>query len=201
MSYVQTMRVLVVVPAQLGRPFLSEALESLSRQTRRADEIIVAIGQTPLHERLNDAIDASDCDAFIVLCDDDLLEPTYIEKTVARMVETGADVVYTDLRHFGTRDAVWIAPPPDPTPDPDPNPLPVTSLCRKSVWAEIGGYTLGPYFDWDFWWSAIDAGATLAKVAEPLFLYRNHLGQASIAQTQESINECEAIIRQRHQKQ
>ena len=195
------MRVLVVVPAQLGRPFLSEALESLSRQTRRADEIIVAIGQTPLHERLNDAIDASDCDAFIVLCDDDLLEPTYIEKTVARMVETGADVVYTDLRHFGTRDAVWIAPPPDPTPDPDPNPLPVTSLCRKSVWAEIGGYTLGPYFDWDFWWSAIDAGATLAKVAEPLFLYRNHLGQASITQTQESINECEAIIRQRHQKQ
>jgi glycosyltransferase involved in cell wall biosynthesis len=195
------MRVLVVVPAQLGRPFLSEALESLSRQTRHADEIIVAIGQTPLHERLNDAIDASDCDAFIVLCDDDLLEPTYIEKTVARMVETGADVVYTDLRHFGTRDAVWIAPPPDPTPDPDPNPLPVTSLCRKSVWAEIGGYTLGPYFDWDFWWSAIDAGATLAKVAEPLFLYRNHLGQASITQTQESINECEAIIRQRHQKQ
>ena len=195
------MRVLVVVPAQLGRPFLSETLESLSRQTRRADEIIVAIGQTPLHERLNDAIDASDCDAFIVLCDDDLLEPTYIEKTVARMVETGADVVYTDLRHFGTRDAVWIAPPPDPTPDPDPNPLPVTSLCRKSVWAEIGGYTLGPYFDWDFWWSAIDAGATLAKVAEPLFLYRNHLGQASITQTQESINECEAIIRQRHQKQ
>ena len=85
---VQTMRVLVVVPAQLGRPFLSEALESLSRQTRRADEIIVAIGQTPLHERLNDAIDASDCDAFIVLCDDDLLEPTYIEKTVARSVET-----------------------------------------------------------------------------------------------------------------
>ena len=67
------MRVLVVVPAQLGRPFLSEALESLSRQTRRADEIIVAIGQTPLHERLNDAINASDCDAFIVLCDDDLL--------------------------------------------------------------------------------------------------------------------------------
>ena len=195
------MRILVVVPAQPGRPFLSEALESLSRQTRRADEIIVAIGQTPLHERLNDAIDASDCDAFIVLCDDDLLEPTYIEKTVARMVETGADVVYTDLRHFGTRDAVWIAPPPDPTPDPDPNPLPVTSLCRKSVWAEIGGYTLGPYFDWDFWWSAIDAGATLAKVAEPLFLYRNHLGQASITQTQESINECEAIIRQRHQKQ
>jgi glycosyltransferase involved in cell wall biosynthesis len=195
------MRVLVVVPAQLGRPFLSEALESLSRQTRHADEIIVAIGQTPLHERLNDAIDASDCDAFIVLCDDDLLEPTYIEKTVARMVETGADVVYTDLRHFGTRDAVWIAPPPDPTPDPDPNPLPVTSLCRKGVWAEIGGYTLGPYFDWDFWWSAIDAGATLAKVAEPLFLYRNHLGQASITQTQESINECEAIIRQRHQKQ
>ena len=195
------MRVLVVVPAQLGRPFLSEALESLSRQTRRADEIIVAIGQTPLHERLNDAIDASDCDAFIVLCDDDLLEPTYIEKTVARMVETGADVVYTDLRHFGTRDAVWIAPPPDPTPDPDPNPLPVTSLCRKSVWAEIGGYTLGPYFDWDFWWSAIDAGATLAKVAEPLFLYRNHLGQASLTLEQESINECEAIIRQRHQKQ
>ena len=193
------MRVLVVVPTQLDRPFLSEALESLSRQTRRADEIIVAIGQTPLHERLNDAIDASDCDAFIVLCDDDLLEPTYIEKTVARMVETGADVVYTDLRHFGTRDAVWIAPPPDAP--PDPNPLPVTSLCRKSVWAMVGGYRLGPYFDWAFWWSAINVGATRAKVAEPLFLYRNHLGQASLTLEQESINECEAIIRQRHQKQ
>ena len=84
------MRILVVVPAQPGRPFLSEALESLSRQTRRADEIIVAIGQTPLHERLNDAIDASDCDAFIVLCDDDLLEPTY------------ADINFTmDLRRRG----------------------------------------------------------------------------------------------------
>jgi hypothetical protein len=184
-----------MIPTQGQRgEMLTEAFRSVRIQTRTANDIVILPGESPLYERLNREIDRIDCDAFVVLCDDDKLEPTYLEKTVGRMQETGADIVYTDLRHFGTKDAVWIAPPPGSP--PDPNPLPVTALCTKAMWRLVGGYTDGPYFDWQFWWKCLNHGAVTAKVNEPLFLYRNHPGQAG----QEDVRLCEEIVRRRYRR-
>ena len=78
----------------------------------------------------------TNCDAFIILCDDDVLLPTCIEETVARMEESGADIVYTE---FGQEQ--------------------VTSLCRKDMWSRTCGFRSVGFFDWDFWWSCLEAGA------------------------------------------
>ena len=49
------------------------------------------------------------------------------------------------------------------------------SLFPKSLWQKVGGYKPSMrwgYEDWDFWISCLEAGAPIAVVPEPLFLYR-----------------------------
>ncbi len=159
-----TIRVLVVIPTAGNRDrTLGEALRSVDGQTRPADEVRVAGGESPFLARLNGAIAASDCEAFIVLCDDDLLDPSYIEKTARSMEETGADIVYTDRRNFtddGREETIAQTYPP------------VTSLCRKSMWQKVGGYSEFVNFDLVFWLKAKACGAQAVRVEEPLFYYQ-----------------------------
>jgi Glycosyl transferase family 2 len=164
------MRVLVVVPTHDRLEFLDEALASLATQTRQADEIVVVgnvmspnphsvayiASDESFATRMNSIIEASECDAFILLSDDDLLLPTYIERTAAKMEETNADVVYTE---FGM--------------------IPVTALIRKSIWAKVGGYCDIGFFDWDLNWSMLEAGAKAVPVREHLFFYRQHPAQVA----------------------
>jgi len=202
------MKILAIVPTHDRLEFIPAALASLERQTRPADEVVVTgnvgpgiINDKPFSARVNDAIEHSDCDAFFILCDDDLLEPTFIEKTVALMEKTGADIVYTDRREFGSYDfhhatgimrliyatllrihAIlflrivrakrWTR----RNIDRDTVPF-VTSLCKKSAWRAAGGFEEAPFFDWHFWWKCFHAGATAVHLSEPLFLYRRSPGQ------------------------
>jgi glycosyltransferase involved in cell wall biosynthesis len=159
------MRVLVVIPTHDRIKFLDEALISLEKQTKKADEIVVIGNVGPssprssiyipsdasFATRLNSVIERSDCDALIILCDDDTLEPRYIEKTTARMEETNADIVYTEF-----------------------NNEPVTSLIRKSMWKKVGGFCDIGFFDWDFYLSCREAGAKREHLKEHLFTYRQH---------------------------
>lgn len=180
------MKILVVIPTHNRVEFLADALESLTKQTRPADEIIVTGNVGPpaelravakfwysevcMADRVNKAIRETECDAYIFLADDDLLDPTFIAKTEALMLATNADVVATTLRSFG----IWT--PADWTPTA---PM-VTSLVKKEAWAKAGGYCDSLYFDWDFTWRLEDAGCTNWQfINEPLFLYRRHLAQES----------------------
>ncbi len=189
---VPKLKVLVVVPTHDRMNFLPDALESVERQTRKADEVTVTgnvgpgiITSAPLAVRMNDAIEKSDCHAFILLCDDDALKPEYIEKTVALMVQTGADVVYSDteffgdlsLQHYGQeKSKPW-------TDEIDQhNIASLFSLCKKSLWRKIGGWADVPLFDWDFWWRCFHAGAKTAHVPEKLTCYRVHAGQETYHQ-------------------
>jgi hypothetical protein len=130
--------------------FLDDALASLAAQTRKADEVVVTgnvmssahidvtylPSSASMADRLNTVIAASDCDAFIMLSDDDTLLPTYIEKTAGMMEQTGADIVFTE----------WGM-------------ITVTALISKAIWKKVGGYCDIGFFDWDFNWSALEAGA------------------------------------------
>jgi glycosyltransferase involved in cell wall biosynthesis len=105
------MRVLVVIPTHDRTEFYREAIDSVFMQTRQADELVVTGNVGPgvltnasLADRINDAISRSDCDAFVILCDDDQLKPDYIERTAKLMEESGVDIVYTDCTVFGDRD-------------------------------------------------------------------------------------------------
>ncbi len=164
------MKVLIVVPTHDRTDFLEEALQSISNQTRKADKVVVIgnvvptypvdsnvsliFSQETLATRLNSAIDNTECDAFILLCDDDMLRPEYIERTTRVMESTGADIVYTEF-----------------------NNEPVTSLVRKSIWKKAGGYCDIGFFDWDFYWSCREAGGVSTPLREHLFIYRQHPAQ------------------------
>jgi hypothetical protein len=198
-----SLRVLVVIPTHDRTEFLEEALFSLKQQTRPANEVIVIGNVKPRTEgyatfipaggevatRLNTAIKACNCDAFIMLGDDDKLEKDFIAKTAEVMERTGVDIVHTQYRHFGKENCVTGS----------AQHIPVTSLCRKSIWEKVGGYTPGvPYFDWDFWWSCRDAGAKSVHIPEPLWRYRIHDGQ--VAESEETKKRNQDTIRSRHQK-
>jgi hypothetical protein len=190
------MRVLVVIPTHDRIEFLDEALQSLVDQTRKPDQIVVTgnVGPSPKFEglctyvnsegclsgRINSAIESSDCEAFILLSDDDTLLPEYIEKTTNKMMETGADIVYTEY-----------------------NNEPVTSLCKKSIWSKAGGYCEIGFFDWDFWWSCREAGGVSVPIREHLFEYRRHPAQEETHGKQKADGtwaEWEEIILAKHPK-
>lgn len=159
------MKILVILPTHDRTHFLPEAIRSLEKQTRKPDEVVITgnvgpKGKCPypyIHSdddlilRLNSAVEKSDCDAFLILSDDDLLLPRYIEKTVVHMEKMNADIVYTEF-----------------------NNEPVTSLIRKSMWKRVGGFCEIGFFDWDFYLSCREAGARSLQLQEHLFIYRQH---------------------------
>jgi hypothetical protein len=179
------MKVLVIIPTHDRKEFYHEAIDSVARQTRQADELIVIgnvgpgiITDASLTERLNWAIERSDCDAFLILCDDDKLDPHYIERTSRGMELTGVDIVYTNCSFFGDRTGTGAALGEWTKKNIDDNTVPlITSLCSKAAWARAGGFEDAPFFDWDFWWRCFYTGSTAKWIKEPLFWYRDHAGQ------------------------
>ncbi len=206
------MTVLVVVATHDRTDFIDEALGSLHRQRRPADVVVVTGNVGPAAQsvrsavdicedsfatRVNRAIAMTDCDSFVLLCDDDALEPDFLLKTIAVMEQTGADIVYTDLRRFGGAHHVmgalpWTAEQIELTTVPF-----ITSLCRKRAWQRAGGYEDVPFADWDFWWRCFHTGATARHLPEPLLLYREHPGQA---QYREDLAESRRVILERHNR-
>ena len=162
------MKILVIIPTYNRIEFLDEAFQSVESQTRPPDEVIVVGNVTPskkegytyIHSekdvsvKINQAVSSSNCDAFLVLCDDDTILSEYIEKTAQKMEEANADIVYTEY-----------------------NNEPVTSLIRRSIWEKVGGFCTIPFFDWDFYWSCREAGALSLPIREHLFEYRRHPAQ------------------------
>lgn len=207
------MSVLVVVPTHDRTEFIDEALESIARQVRPADCVVVTGNRGPaappsiqvtvdLNDdtfavRVNRSIAASACDRFVLLCDDDALHPEFLGKTTTAMDQAAVDVVYTDLRRFGGAHHVmvalpWTAEQIELTTVPF-----ITSLCRKSAWQRAGGYADVPFCDWDFWWRCFHTGATAIHISEPLFLYREHPGQW---QYREDLDQSRRIILERHDR-
>lgn len=163
-----SLRILVIIPTQGDRAdMLKAAYDSVQNQTRVPDKIVIATGDAPLADRLNNIIEASDCDAYVMLGDDDLLEPTFIEKTAARMEETGVGIVHTKYSHFGTESCITGS----------SNHISVTSLCRRSAWVNAGRYKNVGCFDYDFWLSCLETGAKTSFIDEPLWKYRIHAKQ------------------------
>lgn len=181
------MKVLVIIPTHDRLQYLEEAKASVFAQTRRADELVITgnVGiefptDADLATRLNSALEASECDAFLNLCDDDLLEPEYIEKTAGEMERRGVDIVYTNCTVFGRDNHEGSALGTWTQENIDRNTVPlVTSLCTKAAWRRAGGFESLPLFDWHFWWKCFYTGASAFWLKEQLFRYRLHDQQDS----------------------
>jgi glycosyltransferase involved in cell wall biosynthesis len=105
---------------------------------------------------------------------DDKIRPACLTRSV-EVLESKPNIamVYGNIQYFGDQNcilrtprfntyrALWV------------NCFVVSSMFRRSVWEEVGGYTediLG-FEDWEFWLKLIERGWTFEKVEEVLFMY------------------------------
>lgn len=107
---------------------------------------------------------------------DDMIAPTFLEKTVAYLESHPSHgYVSTKALFFGDVNKIW------PREDFHPINLFVTNqqtnttLYRKEMWENIGGYDermIHGYMDWEFWIRATKFGWIGHQIDEPLFFYR-----------------------------
>ncbi len=167
----------VIIPTLGNRPeWLKEAIESVNNQTFRDFELIIADNVTSTDNfRWNNAVKNSNGKYIVILSDDDMLFPDFLDKTVYEIEKGRVDIVGTFLEVFGD------------FPEGEggihgPSKFPFfTSLFTKAIWEKVGGWdsTIGPMGDVEFWWRCFGAGAKWSIIGEPLYKYRKHAGQES----------------------
>ncbi len=166
------MRVCVITPSLPGREsLLDECRASVAAQTFPVEHLVgVDTGREGPSVIRNRLAAATDADWLLPLDDDDLLDPSCVERLLERA--TGADVVYPWCRMVGRSDG-WV-----------PNKLfnrislfqqnyiPVTALIRRSFFEMVGGYRSTAMEDWVLWqWTELHGG-TIRCVPEVLWSYR-----------------------------
>lgn len=160
------------IPIRKG--LLERAIKSVNEQTYPVAAISVAIDHLKMgaaHNR-NHALFSAQTEWVAFLDDDDVMRPNHLELLVQRQIETEADIVFP-----------WFdTDPPGGDPFPpsyetreynpaEPHMFPITTLVRKSLAWDVGGFPVNPPAssvcageDWDFWLKMRDAGAKFAHV-------------------------------------
>ncbi len=192
----------ILMPYYKLGSFLQQAVESVKNQTYANWQLIVVDDcspEQPANEILagesdqririirnkenmgcsasrNLAAAQSNGEYLIPLDGDDMLAPTYIEKTVRGAQEIGASAAYTHVQYFGDagREKIYV-------PSIDLGEIfyghfPCnTLLIKREAFESTGGYkSLDLIEDTEFWISVIETGVKFACVPEPLYLYRTH---------------------------
>jgi glycosyltransferase involved in cell wall biosynthesis len=155
-------------------------------ETRQLRIIFQSQRCTTGENRLTGLLDAKG--KYAVFLDaDDLLGPTYLEKAVAMLETSGADLLTADVKFFGdpaviqtfrglNNESIWETVGITPSIFRK-NACSGSSVFRLSFWKEnnLGYRTSGdPFEDWDFWCRIAANGGRSVHLAEPLHLYRLH---------------------------
>lgn len=207
----------VIVPVHTRLEYLTETLQSIYQQTRPVDFVYVVSdrsdalefvspffvhdnltycgsGETNMAEKLNYGMFYSRTDTLFYLCDDDMLQPTYVEKALDIMEKTGVDIVYCDMELFGIDRGLVKALDWKLENFQETTAVYGPVIMKKMVWEKLK-FIFMPYLDWDFWWRACETGFTAHHLEEYLFLYRTHAGQSGRTLNVES---CIAEVKNKH---
>ncbi len=195
-------RVSVIIPVFDAGEYLAEALRSVARQTYRDFETVivddgstdprtlaildgaartpgVSVHRTPNggpSRARNVAVEHARGTYVLPLDADDYLAPAFLEKTVPLLDgDAGLGVVYTWVGLVGGHHGVWRTGGFSITDLLSRCTIHVTSLYRRQIWEQVGGYD--PRFvesceDWDFWLGAAQRGWAGHCVPEVLVYYR-----------------------------
>lgn len=181
--------------------YLLEAVASINAQTYRNFEVIIVDDGSPekhvyeldfgaiefplkivthesnkgLPEARNTGVKQASGEFLVIMDSDDLIEPTFLQDTLAVLQDSENDGVYTHMQLFGARDYLWkeevslislLA----------GEPGPVTFLMKRRVFEEVGGYNqhLSLNSDHEFWVAALGCGMKFARLEKTLFKYRKH---------------------------
>ncbi len=194
----------VVIPYYNRGDTIDDTLDSLVSQTfRNFEVIIVDDGSTDASsvDKLN-AIEAAKYPAtfirqknqgvaatrnngikeakgkYIVCLDsDDILEPTYLEKSVT-VLETNPEysITTTYMNIFGIINEPFEHVPFDPLTLFKDNMIITAAMFTKDAWQAVGGYKskIG-YEDWEYWLNLVEHGFWVKQIKEPLFRYRTSM--------------------------
>lgn len=198
-------KVSIIVPCFNHGHYLKQTLESVARSTYPNVEVIVIDdGSTSeetkseieklrgmeikgrevrfirqLNQGLpatrNNGIQMTDGEYILALDADDMIEPTYLEKSIWVLTRyPNVSIVYPSFQHFGIQNDIWSSRPYDFSALLHDNYMAAGSVYRRTVWEGIGGYDeqMKSYEDWDFWIRAGARGYHGYWLPEPLFYYR-----------------------------
>ena len=203
-------RVSVVVPVYNTGALLELALRSIAAQSYRDFETIVVddgsddaetlaileraqrAGTTVHHTPNRGVASARNCaieharGTFILPLDaDDTLGPAYLAKTVPVLEgDPEIGIVHSWVQLTGGHYGVWRTGEFSVRALLSRCTIHVTSLYRREVWADVGGYDqtfVEGAEDWDFWLSAAARGWRACCVPEPLTQYRRRPGSRELA--------------------
>jgi len=197
-------KVSVIIPCYNLGEYIGETLESVFNQTFKDYEIIIVDdgsndGKTPailkgikypkvkvvttenqgLPAARNNGIRAARGEYICPLDSDDMIAPTYLEKTT-KILDANSRVgfVTTWCKTFEGSNYIWKTEKFDLEKALCANITTVASVYRKSCIDEIGGYdeSLLAYEDWDISVAVGERGWIGEIIKEPLFLYRVRKG-------------------------
>jgi glycosyltransferase involved in cell wall biosynthesis len=196
-------RITVIITCYNLGKYLKEAINSVHKQSYKKWELIVVddgsdepetlqilkeletegIGLLRLkHEGVakarNTAIHNSNSPYVCCLDADDTLAAEYLERTIAVLeadVPKRVAMVTTWMKSFGNESVIYeTGGKREASRLLTGNFFHVSSLFRRAIWQESGGYceTLAGYQDWDLWISFLERGYLWETIEEPLFHYR-----------------------------
>lgn len=191
-----------IVPVFNKAPYIVEAIRSLQDQNYpnlevvlvddgSTDESYAVVQQLPqlfpllkikgYQQRNGGASDARNAaiarstGQYIVNMDaDDIMTPGFLAEAVSVVVQSGADVVYSDLELFGDRTGEWIPHPFDPYYIRYDNCVPSLALFPRALWEKVGGYNVALPFseDWNFFVALTRYTHKFHKIPRKAFRYR-----------------------------
>ena len=177
---------------------VQEAIASVLGQTEQDVQVIVQFCEENWGSKLNEAVNATRGEYVTILCDDDTIAPTFLEKC-GKVIRAGAAIVHTDTlvledgqepRHyrpygerFQHRDAYLMEL--NPLDDLYGNTMSMTFLCTRTLWDAMEGFDpTMPHAECDFWARVVAAGSVCGYIPEPLYHYRQHPTQYHKARDQ-----------------
>jgi hypothetical protein len=170
----------ILIPSH--RPaLLEEALASVRAQTEPRSSYQVLVNDCPdwYGDKINDLARIARGKYLLILCDDDLLAPDYLEKCLD-VARGNFDIIYTDIQFFGDRTDVYALPSFGLNTFRHAACPWMTALVKKSLWEAVGGHRPGIILqDTAFWIECAKRGADAAHVREPLLWARQHATQGA----------------------
>jgi len=193
----KAMTVDIIIPVYNAEQTIHETLDSVYAQTFKDFRIIAVDNGSKdgsydiIRHRCHDAIrwheakgpawarnaglHFSTAEFFLPLDADDMIEPTFLEKTLDRMTkQTG--IVSTGMIRFGLCRDYIRAKKRTFEEQMKSNEIPITSLVRREAYDRTEGYQecVPGWEDWELWISILEDGWDHKIVDEPLFIYRCH---------------------------
>ncbi len=192
----------IVIPCHNHAQFLEETVVSAAEQTYSNIEIIIINdGSTDNTEEVarnlqakypdkiqvisqknsgvsvarNNAIGQSKGRYILPLDADDIIDKKMVGSSLDYMKENSADIVYVAIKYFGVKNFTDNKKPFYENHILYQSPCSATSLFKKEIWENIGGYAKNMqegYEDWEFWVHAYKEGYKFQLLSESLLSYR-----------------------------